>query len=107
MKTVLLQMEDEAYEMLMKKIQKIADTEEFCLDSAELQNIAYLFLALVEKSEPLDDLANGEVIQKVFSNAEVEKCNKDVDGTPHLYRVHGLDGVTDFTADWWKRKWGK
>lgn len=55
----------------------------------------------------LDDLTNGEVILKMFPETKVEECYEDVEGNPHLYCVHGLNGVTYFTANWWNRKWGE
>lgn len=53
----------------------------------------------------LDGLTNGEVIQKIFPDAKVS--NIDTFGNPHLYILVGLDRVTEFTADWWNRKWGE
>ena len=96
-------MEDEAYEMLMKKIQKIADAEEFCLDSAELQNIAYLFLALVEKAKPFDGLINGEVMQTLFPKTALRRTSDNE------YGLRPLDSswIIWFKGDWWNRKWGE
>lgn len=106
MKTVLLQMEDEAYEMLMKKIQKIADAEEFCLDSAELQNIAYLFLALVEKTKSLDNLTNGEVAEKVFNKSFDDWYGDDVE---HYGMATIGKDYPDIicSSGWFYRKWGE
>lgn len=102
MKTVMLQMEDEAYEMLMKKIQKIADAEEFCLNSAELHDIGYLFLALVEKAELL---TNGEAIQKMLPDAKIEIDIGwvFVDLPCEAYGLFRLN----FPLDWWNAKWSE
>ena len=64
--------------------------------------------ALVEefaKSLKGIDATNGDVIKALFPSTKVEECHKDYEGNPHLYRVHGLDGVTDFTGDWWNAKY--
>lgn len=109
MKTVLLQMEDEAYEMLMKKIQKIADAEEFCLDSAELHNIAYLFLALVEKAKPFDDLTNGEVFMQMCGISQDDITYVDALVPYALIKSDKLWSVEPMVIplDWWNRKWGE
>lgn len=45
---------------------------------------------------------NGDIIKKLFPNTTIEeRCLIGIPEEANLYRVHGLDGVTDFTAEWW------
>ncbi len=67
-----------------------------------------MFLASFKRMQVLQDNAtNGDVIKAMFPITKIDECNKDMYGEPHIYRVFGLDCVTDFTGDWWSAPYKK